>query len=305
MLPALARADGPDPASLFEQGLVEMKAEHYAKACPLIAESYRLDPHAGGLFTLAECEKQWGKIAAAINDFDGFIALVANLPAKDRARQVDRARAAAETRASLARDVPSITITLDAGVPSGSTVSIDGRGVPPASLSAFIPLDPGDHRVALAAPDGRKTERRVTLALRDARALTLTLALGPGAPDTGAADGHEAAAPSSSRRTAALVTAGSGAVAVVVGAVLGTVVAEDKSGIQATCSPSGTCASEADASTANSARAIGWGSTAAFIGGAALLGAGAVLWFTRDTKGVGPVAVPTANGAMVGLTGTF
>src|ERR1700724_1365517 len=50
----VARADGPDPAAaLFDRGLADMQAHRYATACPELAESYRLDPHAGGLFTLA------------------------------------------------------------------------------------------------------------------------------------------------------------------------------------------------------------------------------------------------------------
>jgi hypothetical protein len=90
-----ARADGADPAALFDRGLSDMQAHRYATGCPALAESYRLDPHAGGLFTLAECENQWGKIASAIADYDTFLDLLAHLPAADRAKQQDRAKIAA------------------------------------------------------------------------------------------------------------------------------------------------------------------------------------------------------------------
>jgi len=43
-----------------------MEAGNYAAGCPALAESQRLDPRAGTLFTLSQCEVQWGRVATAV-----------------------------------------------------------------------------------------------------------------------------------------------------------------------------------------------------------------------------------------------
>jgi hypothetical protein len=304
----VARADGPDPAAaLFDRGLADMQAQRYATACPELAESYRLDPHAGGLFTLAECENQWGKIASAIADYETFLDLVAHLPARDRARQEERAKIAAERKAALSREVPTVTVSLDAAIPAGSIVKIDGRAVPSTSLGSALPQDPGDHVVVVQASDGRTSEQRLTLAKRDARAITLVLpAVAPPAIDVVSESARDGNASSSTRRTIVYVTAGVGAAAVIAGVVMGGIVLGDKSSIDKNCPTATTCASAADASSANGARTLGWASTGTIIGGGAALGAAAILWFTRPSSpSLEPVVAPSTNGGMLGLRGVW
>lgn len=53
-----ARAQGVDAATtLFNTGLVEMEAGRFSAGCPALAESQRLDPRAGRLFTLSRCRR--------------------------------------------------------------------------------------------------------------------------------------------------------------------------------------------------------------------------------------------------------
>jgi hypothetical protein len=52
--------------ALFDRGLRDMQSGNYDKGCPALAESHRLDPRLGTLFTLAECEAQWGKTGSAV-----------------------------------------------------------------------------------------------------------------------------------------------------------------------------------------------------------------------------------------------
>ena len=67
-LPNPAAAQDESPAeTLFNQGLEAMEAGNYEKGCPAIAESQRLDPRPGTVFTLAECEAKRGRIAS-VND---------------------------------------------------------------------------------------------------------------------------------------------------------------------------------------------------------------------------------------------
>jgi PEGA domain len=306
LAPVLARADAPDPGALFDRGLADMQAHRYGAACPELAESYRLDPHAGGLFTLAECENQWGKIASAMSDYDTFLDLVAHLPPKDRAKQDERARVAAEKRAALEREVPTVTVTLDATVPAGSTVTIDGRAVAAASLGSATRVDPGDHVVKVEAPDGRTNEEHVSLAKRDARAVTLSLPPAQPSASPAPAAPAETGEPGKTQRTAAYVTAGVGGAAVVAGVVMGAVVLADKSTIDKDCPTPTTCATSADASNANSARTLGWASTGVLIGGGAALCAAAILWFTRPKSApLEPVIAPARDGAWLGLQGVW
>jgi hypothetical protein len=306
--PTVAWADGPDPAAtLFDRGLADMQAHQYATACPELAESYRLDPHAGGLFTLAECENQWGKIASAIADYETFLDLVAHLPPRDRARQEERAKIAAERKAALSREVPTITVSLDADIPAGSIVKVDGRAVPATSLGSAIPQDPGDHVIVVQASDGRTSEQHVTLAKREARAVTLVLAaVAAPATDAVSESARNSGDAGATRRTIVYVSAGVGAAAVVAGVVMGGIVFGDKSSIDKNCPTASTCASSADAASANSARTLGWASTGTIIGGGVALGAAAILWFTRPSSpSVEPVIAPSTNGGMLGLRGVW
>jgi hypothetical protein len=308
LLAGVARADGPDAAAtMFDRGLADMQAQRYATACPEIAESYRLDPHAGGLFTLAECESLWGKIASAVTDYDNFLDLVAHLPPHDRPKQEARAKIAAEKRAALSREVPSVTVSLDAGIPVGSTVKIDGRAVSSAKLDSSIPLDPGDHVITVEAPDGRTNEQRVSLARRDARAVALVLpalSVAPGQSERPAVTSDSGGA----RSTVMWVTGGVGAAAVVAGVVMGAIVVAEKSSIDSNCPTATTCATTADANSANGARTLGWASTGILIGGGAAIGAAVVLWLARpaaSSSSIEPVVAPSTNGAILGLKGAF
>src|SRR3954454_10869417 len=100
---ALARADETgSAAALFETGLQHMQASRYAEACPKLAESYWLDPRPGVLFTLAECEARWGKLASAIAHYDDYLRLFGSMPAGLQAVQRERAEVARKQRAALA-----------------------------------------------------------------------------------------------------------------------------------------------------------------------------------------------------------
>ena len=58
---------------LFEDGVRLMKAGQFDEACPKIAESQRLEPRPGTLFTLAECLANDGKIATALARYEEYL----------------------------------------------------------------------------------------------------------------------------------------------------------------------------------------------------------------------------------------
>jgi len=320
--PAVARADTPDPGALFDRGLAEMQAHQYATGCPDLAQSYQLEPHAGGLFTLAECEAQWGKIASAIADYDGFLDLLTHLPAADRAKQAARARLAAEKRTALAREVPHVTLSLDTDVVAGTTVTLDGKAVPDASLRLALAVDPGDHLAALHLPDGRTTQQHVTVAAGETRAVTLSMAPPPTAPTkpveavadtpTETPEAPPVEPRPSSRNTVVLVTGAVGAAALIAGVAMGGVVLADKSSINAHCTSAGVCDSPSEASSANGAKTLGWISTAAVGAGGAAVLAAVILRFTwrkappaTASAAIEPSVMFTGTGGAVGIRGAW
>jgi hypothetical protein len=83
----------PTPAEAdvqFEWGLSEMKAGRFHNGCPAIAESYRLDPKPGALFTLAECEARWGRSASALTHYEAYLDLFAHMSAEKQDKQRGR-----------------------------------------------------------------------------------------------------------------------------------------------------------------------------------------------------------------------
>ena len=69
---------------LFQQGLESMRAGAYEVACPELAQSYRIDPSPGALFTLAECEAGWHKLASALTDYQSFVSALTAMSAERR-----------------------------------------------------------------------------------------------------------------------------------------------------------------------------------------------------------------------------
>src|SRR5262249_26584812 len=66
--PGVARASGNDPAAaeaLFREGRAAAQKGDWETACPKLRESQRLDPAAGTLLNLADCEEHRGKVATA------------------------------------------------------------------------------------------------------------------------------------------------------------------------------------------------------------------------------------------------
>src|ERR1700733_11431295 len=59
-----ARAD-----RLFREGKAALEANRFAEACPMLAESQRLDPGTGTLLALALCHEGGGQTATAWREF--------------------------------------------------------------------------------------------------------------------------------------------------------------------------------------------------------------------------------------------
>jgi hypothetical protein len=187
LLATAAHADDAEAArGLFERARDHDVAGRYDKACPLLAESYKLDPHPGTLFALAECQLKRGHFGAAAARYDDYLALYATLSPDKKNKQADREKQAREQRAALSSKVAELTLVL---VPSwygmskervaapsalpGTVVTCDGAVVQEKALGVPFPVDPGDHVIAAQAPGVVATEVRVTLVAGERRAVAL------------------------------------------------------------------------------------------------------------------------------------
>jgi len=159
--------------TMFQRGLADMLAGRYGSGCPAIAESLRLERRPGTLFTLAECEARAGLIASALEHYDAFLQLVAELSPEAAERQRERRRIASEQRANLSSQVPLLTIRLPPEAAAGTVVRRDDVVVDQAALGTAINVDPGPHLVT-AAPPGSATvaERRFVLRPGERKELT-------------------------------------------------------------------------------------------------------------------------------------
>ncbi|WP_438008783.1 hypothetical protein WME89_08860 [Sorangium sp. So ce321] len=111
--PASAQTDAVAMAeSLFVRGRADMLAGRYETGCPALAESHRLDPRPGRLFTLPECEARRGRIATAVARYNDYLALYSRMSEAEQIKQHERyrveddpSRGGAARRGAAAREV--------------------------------------------------------------------------------------------------------------------------------------------------------------------------------------------------------
>jgi hypothetical protein len=312
--------------ALFNRGLADMEAGRYETGCPAIAESHRLDPRAGTLFTLAECENRRGRLATAVALYGDFLALVARMPADQRAKQRDRQQTALEQKAALQREVPELALSLPPNAPAGTVVKRDGVTLSGPSLGIGLPVDPGEHTVSTEAPGGPLTEVRIKIGKAEKKQITLEIKTG--AP-TAKAPGPEAtargpAAPNpapdagpSAQRVVAFTVGGVGVAGLILGGVMGALTLGEKETITKRC-PDKVCDHQGKI-VVDRAQTTGLVSTIGFGVGLAGVATGVVLLLTEPARPKGPAAARRRDakrlsagvfslgheGAVVGLEGAW
>jgi hypothetical protein len=296
--PRVAHAEDVAAAeALFNKGVADMDAGRYDAACPELAESQRLDPRSGTLFTLAACNAKSGKIATAVAVYEDYLRSVTDLPAATKNKHADRVKIARAELDKLRPQVPVLKLVLPAGAAaSTSRVRRDGTDLSAASLSLALPVDPGDHVVTLEVPGRAPAEHRFTIARGEQKSVELHLgplvASAPVAVVAPTSSPPPPASDGSGRRTAGIVVGGVGVAMAVMGAVTGGLALGKKSTVDANCK--GLTCNATGQSAVTAGRTLGTLSTVGFAVGGAGLAAGAVLFFTApktarsDAAGAGP-----------------
>ncbi|WP_437293945.1 hypothetical protein [Sorangium sp. So ce426] len=305
--PANAQPDAVAVAeSLFNRGLADMLAGKYQTGCPALTESYRLDPRAGRLFTLAECEAKWGRTATAVARYNDFLSFYSRLSESEQLKQYDRYKLVLEQRDALVPLVPQLTLSLPADAPAGTLVQRDGITLEGPSLGIALPVNPGEHVVTTRAPGGPTHEVRFTIEKSEQKTIELEVKL-PEAPPATPADQpptHPSALPpsqrdegasrtpapagTSGRRVLAYVAGGLGLGGLIAGGVTGAMALSESRLAEEDCDDVGSgravCKTAEGKAAGKRAKDLGLVSTIGFGAGAALAGTALVLFLTEPSS---------------------
>jgi hypothetical protein len=316
--PALAQPKRDPVAAdyLFREARKAARGRNYAKACPLFAESQRLDPGAGTLMNLADCEEHLGQIASA---WEHWREALDELRGKTDKRQA----LARKHIAALEKRLPRLTLRIDAGAPDGTRVERDGVDLGASVLGLPVPVNPGQHVVVVHASGHQ--DRSYTVSLDEGQLVELGLSAGPAtAEKTSAAT--SATTEERSKTTvstekpkqggAVVKTVGTGLLAVgivgfAVGGVTGLIALDKKNTVSEHCDadPAGgvACRDQTGVDAAQTGRTMSTVSTVAFVTGGVLVAVGAALLIAGGGSSPSTTAEAraTLGGAFLSLTRTF
>lgn len=303
-----ARAEPQDPAAaeaLFQQAREAQGRGDLKTACPKFAESQRLDPAAGTLLNLADCEEQLGKLASSWQHWQEVVAM---LPAGD-----DRRALASQRLAKIEKRVPRLTLRMANKAPAGARITRDAIEFGSASLGTPLPIDPGSHEVVVTAP-GHEPRRQV-FSIAEAEEKNLTLEAGPAiAPQPRGQETPKAAAsgPSSGpsvRRVIGFVSAGVGLVGLGGAVVTAALLPAQKKIVEENCNAtSRLCKNEQGRLAAEAGQRLLNVNTASWILGLTGVAAGAALILTslgdpQPKATIRATALP--GGAGASISGNF
>jgi len=290
--PSARAGDAETAEALFQSGREAMAKGDLAAACPRLAESQRLDPAAGTLLNLAECEERAGKLASALAHFQ---------EAHDELPPGDyRVAFSSQRIKKLAPRVPRLVVRVTGPAPTGLTVLRDGTALGPASLGVALPVDLGMHVCVLRVPGHVDATQEITLAEGETKTLELT-------PGAAALAGDEKSAGSwGAQKTWGIVLGTAGLAGLVAGGIFGVTSKLTYDSAESHCAHVPTGCSSAGTSGSQSAYTQAAVSDIGFVAGAALVVAGGALYFTAPKEGRATVTPAVgAHEAGLRVAGTF
>lgn len=271
--------------TLFEQGRSLAKAGQWAEACPKLAESQRLDPGMGTLYNLADCHEHVGKLAAAWVEFSEV------LDQAKRAGQGEREKIARERVNALNGRITRVTLRRKEPLAAGGDVILDGKPVGSAVIDVPLPIDPGEHKVAVVENGQKTPDRSFTVPAGSAQGLEVELPLAPPPPPPPApAPPAEPPPPppplatpvGTWHRPVATVGLGMGLAALGASVVLGFVAKGQWSDVEKQC-PDRRCTTPKAYEGWEQAQGTATLGTVTFISGAVIVAAATVLWLVAPS----------------------
>lgn len=298
-------ADEAKAEELFNKAVELSEARQYDQACPLLAQSQKLDPRASTLYALADCEREGGKPGSAIQHFTAYLKEYDAMKADVRKRHDQRANSARGYIKKLEIDAPTLKLTFPSGIPGTFNVVRNGEAVNRVDLDKEIPVDPGEQIVVVEVPGHEPAEQRISLALKEKK--TVELAPGPVKAETPETGGGK----KNIRRTIGFVLMGTGAAGLAFGGVMGGLAVGQKGTVDEHCK--GLDCDQMGLDAVNTGRTYGNMSTIGLAAGGVLAAAGVVIFLTAPKSTPKPSTgfvtgidvTPLRNGAFVGVEGQF
>jgi hypothetical protein len=309
---AAAATPASEADALFQKGLEAMHAGAYANACPLLQESYRLDPVPGALFTVAECEAAWGKLEAAVGHYQKFLDRLPSLPPERRDSFEERRKIALEKMDALILVMPEITIAVPPAAATDLVVRRNGVIVEPSSYGVGQKVDPGPYVVTVEEGGANVWERRLALGEHDRARVEVPWPLAPVTPSVATPSPASAPSTRAPRRTGAYIAGGIGVVGLATGTIAGIVALTKKSSVDANCVDL-LCNTRGE-SALSGGKTAATISTVAFPIGLVASGIAAFLFVTSaertdapatSTARLTPFVAATPHGAMAAIGGAF
>ena len=289
--------------ALFREGRTLIARRDYAAACPKLEESFRLDPAPGTQFNLARCYELAGRFASAWHAYTD-VAETMRTQGEPAREQVARVRIA-EVQARLSYVIVRFGADWPEPAQHSARVLLDGAQLVAAQLGAQIPVDVGEHGIAVTAEGKRPWKTRVKVEV-DAETVAVEVPQledeapakapeppapppmegpTPPAPPVELPSGAAAAGASGlgTQRVLALGVLGAGFIAGGVGAYFGGRAIELAQESRTGCSSIGCTDAHALLADRDS-HTYGDAADVSFIVCGALLATGGVLWFTAPTE---------------------
>jgi hypothetical protein len=290
-------ADMTEASTLFDRARDLVKAGRFAEACPLFDRSYALEPALGTAINLADCLERAGQLRRAWELFD--------LVAQKSPPTQSRAQLARDRAAAIDAKLGHVTIHIAAPQAAGLTVHIDDRALAPApELTERV--DPGDATVTARVPGQPTFEARVHAAAGAPATVDIPAFAAP-PPPIAPAETETRRRRSRVYLAGGLAAAGVASLATSLGLGLSARSTYNAAfdhhdctdlGHTAACSPAGRAAIDRAGSRAD--LATGFAAAAA-----ALVTAGAVVFFTAPTETIRIAPIARADTIGLGMTGRF
>jgi len=282
------------------KGRAAVQQGDYKTACPLFAESSRLDIKVGTLLNLADCEEHVGQLAEALQHWQQAVQL-------GKATQDRRTTEARSRIAALEGRVPRLTVRLSSNTPTSAIVTRDGVALGGPTLGVPLPLNPGEHVVEVQASGHEPKKFNITLAEGESKQLEVSV--GPALP-TPAPEPVIPTSPSQpgpapeTDNTLAYVFGGIGVAGVVVGSITGAMLINKNRTIDAQCNENNQC-SDKGLAAVDDAKGLVPISNVAWIVGVVGLGAGTYLLVTSgpSTPEESQQAITRPRGIGIQLSG--
>ncbi|MGQ0507200.1 MAG: hypothetical protein ACT4TC_17975 [Myxococcaceae bacterium] len=131
-------------ASLFGPARRNLQGK-FASACPLLEQSYALEPALGTLLNLADCDEKRGRLVKAYLGFNEATAWA------HRTKEGIRKEAAASRATALKTRLSWIALSATSP-PENLTVSVEDFSVKLGAMPQSVPVDPGAVSLIARAP---------------------------------------------------------------------------------------------------------------------------------------------------------